>query len=127
MVRFRRLSTRLVLAMLLPLAALLLTATIVENHFERKAMIAMAEAGAVNLSQSVVEELQGILRSTRSGIDGVAIPLVNQAMPGAPEIGQLIVSTITTFLLIFGSAIAMDPTVDGTHSPFVVYFHRKDD
>ena len=126
MARFHRLSTRLVLAMLLPLGTLLLSATFFENYHERQAMIKMAETGAVNLSQSVVEELQGILRSTRSAIDGVALPLVNQPIPEVPEIENLLVSTVNMFPLIFGSAIAINPDFNGTHAPMVVYFHRKD-
>ena len=60
------LSTHLVLVILVPLAVLLVVTTLVETRLERQFILGTAETAAMNLSDSVAEELQGILRSTKA-------------------------------------------------------------
>lgn len=127
MVRFHRLSSRLVLAMLLPMALLLAGSTILDNHYSRKAMISMTENRAMSLSQGVLEELLGILRGTRNAIDGVVIALHNLPVLDAPDLENLLTSTITAFPYIFGSTIALDPDVNGEHLPLLVNYRRDGD
>ena len=125
MTRYRSLSTHLVLVILLPLTAVLLGSTLLETHLARRSMLGLAETAAQNLADSVVEELQGILRSTRAAVDGMAIPLSHQIVPQTAEVDVLLRESLNNFPLIFGSTLALVPEVAEGHAPFAPFVFRS--
>lgn len=123
---FRSLATRLVITMLVPLTILLLLATWVETQRAGRAMIATGEAAAANLGSTVKEELQGVLRSTRIGVEALALGL--QKIPGLSpaEAERLLQETVKRFPLLYGSALAFEPG-ETLGAPLALYVHRAGD
>lgn len=106
---FRSLSTRLVVAILVPLAALLLGATWLETRSASRAMIATAETAAVNLGGTVREELQGVMRSTKAATEALAIPLARLDAVDPTVIEGILTDAVARNVLIYGTALAMEP------------------
>jgi sigma-B regulation protein RsbU (phosphoserine phosphatase) len=125
MARNSSLSTRLVLVILLPLTAVLVGSTLLETHLARRSMLGLAETAAQNLADSVVEELQGVLRSTRAAVDGLAIPLAHQTVPQTAEVDVLLRESLNNFPLIFGSTLALVPETAEGHAPFAPFVFRS--
>ncbi len=120
---FRSLATRLAFYTLTPLVLLMLVASWMDNRASRKTMISMAETAAMNLSDSVREELQGILRSTRTGIEAFSMPLARLPEANTATVVPLLQEALARFPLIFGSTLAFDPATDGPEAP---YLYRQD-
>lgn len=120
---FRSLSTRLVIAMLVPLSLLLLAATWIETRTASRTMIATGETAAANLGAMVKEELQGVLRSTKSGAEALAIPL--SRLPAVDEgmALEMLGQSLDRFPLVYGSALAIEPGPDG-EGQFAPYIRR---
>ncbi len=123
---FKSLSTRLVVAMLIPLSLLLLLATWIETRTAAGTMIRTGEAAAANLGATVKEELQGVLRSTKASVESMAIPL--SRLPSLNEAGavSLLSESIEGFPLLYGSTLALAPEPDGA-GQMAPYVHREGD
>lgn len=124
--RFRSLATRLVLTMLVPLSLLLLLATWIETQRASKVMIETAEAAAANLGSTVKEELQGVLRSTKIGVEALALGLQKLPTLTAEEAEALLQETVQRFPLLYGAALAFE-TSDELGSPLAPYVYRQGD
>lgn len=125
MKKFHSLSTHLVLVILLPLAVLLFAAAWFEFRFERNFLLDTAETAAVNLSDGVTEELQGILRSTRASTNGLAIALEQQGEQDRAAIEAILRATLEDFPLVFGTTLAFDPQFEGVRQPLAPYAFRQ--
>lgn len=123
---FRSLATRLVITMLVPLSLLLLLATWVETQRASRAMIATGETAAANLGSTVKEELQGVLRSTKIGVEALALGLQQVPSLSAEQAEMLLVETVGRFPLLYGSALAFEAGETGGE-PLAPYVYRSGD
>lgn len=123
---FRSLATRLVLTMLVPLALLLLLATWIETRRASQMMIETGETAAANLGSTVKEELQGVLRSTKTGAQALALGL--QRLPGlsTQEAENVLQEAVERFPLLYGAALAFETGV-AQGAPLAIYVHRSGD
>jgi sigma-B regulation protein RsbU (phosphoserine phosphatase) len=123
----RSLSTRLALAIAVPLSALLLVATLVETRLARKLLLETAEIAASNLADSATEELQGILRSTRAAIDGLSLSLSGRDGMSTKDADALLRQALDNFPLLFGSTLALDRGEDLSGEAFAPFVFRNGD
>ncbi|WP_191621243.1 SpoIIE family protein phosphatase [Marinihelvus fidelis] len=116
---FHSMATRLAVYTLAPLVVLMLFAAWLDNRHARRAMLDMAETAAVNLAESVSEELQGVLRSTRTGIEAFSLPLSRLPDAHTENVVPLIREALERFPLVFGSTLAFDPSGGEPEAPYV--------
>ncbi len=124
MTGFRSLSTRLVVAMLVPLSLLMLASTWLETRTASRAMIQTGETAAANLAATVKEELQGVLRSSKSAVEALAVPLVHLPEANEATTVDVLERVVERLPLVYGSALALE-TVPGDAAGFATYVHRS--
>lgn len=122
----KNLSTRLLLAILLPVVVVFVVSSWIEFQRERAVMLDIAETGATSLSDAVTEELQGVLRSTRGFIDGLGTTLSVEHQSDHSRIDTLLASALDEFALLFGVAFALVPDSSAIPERLARFVYRED-
>lgn len=121
------LSTKLAVTMLLPLSLLLLVAMLVESRTAAQAMIDSGEAAAANLANTVKEELQGVLRSTKTGVEALSLGLARRPEISEDEAVDILRQFVTKFPLVYGSTLAFERGAGGEPAALAPYVYRSGD